>query len=303
MKPISPSIPAHCVKLAAMTLLVAAFHAAAPVQAQSLITDSAFFDPDFEARRPGTGLVLSLQVDTTFYTPAAESSGNTTWEHSAAGLVQLGADVFLVGTVDVQLAAYTRTTGNTLVFGRELETTTTGLLGSLGPTITSVTDQVLGVSAINSWASTADVTGLSLTQGQNYLVSFNVQSGAGIDLNALSAANFSLLNGGNPIQDINTNQTANILNILQLGGGLATIEFEFQAASPFTDLTFQFDAATVADANLLGSISGNQTVLEFSNFSLSPVPEPGTLFLASLGVLVILRRHRFRAVGTAGKAA
>ncbi len=283
------------VKIASMALLVAAFHAATPVQAQSLVTDSAFFDPDFEARRPGTGLVLSLQVDTTFYTPSAESSGNTTWEHSAAGLVQLGADVFLVGTVDVQLAAYTRTTGNTLVFGRELETTTTGLLGSLGPTITSVTDQVLGVSALSAWASTADVTGLSLTQGQNYLVSFDVQSGAGIDLNALSAANFTLLNGGNPIQDINTNQTANILNVLQLGGGLATIEFEFQASSAFTDLTFQFDAATVADANLLGTISGNQTVLEFSNFSLAPVPEPGSLFLASLGVLVILRRRRFMA--------
>ena len=88
---------------------------------------------------------------------------------------------------------------------------------------------------------------------------------------------------------------SNILNILQIGGGLATIEFEFQASSAFTDLTFQFDAATVADANLLGSISGNQTVLEFSNFSLSPVPEPGSLILASLGMLVILRRRRFMA--------
>ena len=275
------------------TLLAVVFSAAVSLEAQSLITDSAFFDPDFEARRPGSGLVLSLQVNTNFYTPAAESSGNTTWEHSAAGLVQLGADASPLGMVDVQLAAYTRTTGNTLVFGRELEVNTSGTLALLGPTITSVTNQVLGVSALNAWSSTADVTGLSLTQGQNYLVSFNVQSGAGIDLDALSAANFSLLNGGNPIQDINTTQTANILNILQLGGGLGTIEFEFQASSAFTDLTFQFDAATVADANLLGGISGNQTVLEFSNFSLTPVPEPGSLFLASLGVLVILRRRRF----------
>lgn len=293
MKTKTHSTPGSLARFASMTLLVAAFHAATPVQAQSLVTDSAFFDPDFEARRPGTGLVLSIQVDTTFYTPSPESSGNTTWEHSAAGLVQLGADVFLVGTVDVQLAAYTRTTGNTLVFGRELETTTTGIVGSLGPTITSVTDQVLGTSALNAWASTADVTGLSLTQGQNYLVSFDVASGAGIDLNALSAANFTLLNGGNPIQDINTNLTANILSVLQLGGGLGTIEFEFQAANAFTDLTFQFDANTVADANLLGTISGNQTVLEFSNFSLTPVPEPGSLFLASVGMFILLRRRRF----------
>lgn len=282
-------------RFASMTLLVAAFHAAAPVQAQSLVTDSAFFDPDFEARRPGTGLVLSLQVDTTFYTPSAESAGNTTWEHSAAGLVQFGVDAFPFGTVDAQLAAYTQTTGNSLVFGRELEISTSGLLGNLGPAIATATNQVLGASVLNAWASTADVTGLSLTQGQNYLVSFDVASGAGIDLNALSAANFTLLNGGNPIQDINTNLNANILNVLQLGGGLGTIEFEFQAANAFTDLSFQFDASTVADANLLGTISGNQTVLEFSNFSLTPVPEPGSLFLASLGMFILLRRRRFTA--------
>ncbi len=295
MKTSIHSIPGSLVKFTSMTFLAVTFHAVTPVQAQSLVTDSAFFDPDFEARRPGTGLVLSLQVDTTFYTPSSESSGNTTWEHSAAGLVQFGVDAFPFGTVDAQLAAYTQTTGNTLVFGRELEISTSGLLGNLGPAITTATNQVLGASVLNAWASTADVTGLSLTQGQNYLVSFDVQSGAGIDLNALSAANFSLLNGGNPIQDINTNQTANVLNILQIGGGLGTIEFEFQAVSAFTDLTFQFDAATVADANLLGTISGNQTVLEFSNFSLTPVPEPGTLFLTSFGVLILLRRRRFTA--------
>ena len=295
MKTHSLGLPSSLAKLALTTLLAAALNSAALLEAQSLITDSAFFNPDFEARRPGSGLVLSLQVDTTFYTLASESSGDTIWEHSAVGLVQLGADVTPLGLVDVQLAAYTRTTGNSLVFGRELEVNTSGILGLLGPTITSVTNQVLGVSALNAWSSTSAVAGLSLTQGQNYLVSFQVQSGAGIDLDALSASNFTLLNGGNVIQDIHASQTANILNVLQLGSGLGTIEFEFQASSAFTDLTFQFEAVTVADANLLGGFSGNQTVLEFSNFSFSPVPEPGSLFLAALGMLVILRRRRFMA--------
>jgi len=269
--------------------------ASADVQAQSLVSNSDFFDPDYEARRPGSGLLLTIDVNTTPYTPGSESSGNVTWDHTAGGLVQLGADVFLVGTVDVQLAAYTRTAGNTLTFGRELEVQTTGLLSGLGAVITSTTDDVVGASAINSWASTADVTGLSLTQGQLYRVSFDVTAGAGINLNALSAANFGLSSGGNAIQDINTNTTLNVLDILQVGGGLGTIEFDFVATSAFTDLTFDFDAATIADVDLLGGITGNQTVLQFSNMSLAPVPEAGSLFLLAAGMLFQFRRHRRQA--------
>lgn len=264
------------------------------LRAQSLIGDAAFFDPDFQARRPGSGsLLLSLAVDTTLYTPASQSAGNVTWSHSAGGLVQVGASVPLVGTVDVQLAAYSQTSGNVLTFGRELEVNTTGLLGGLGPTITTLTNQVVGASAINSWASQAAVTGLSLTQGQVYSVSFDVAAGVGIDLNALSAANFSLLNGGNPIQNTQSVETLNVLNLLQLGGGLATIQFDFLAANPWTELSFQFDAATFADVSLLGGITGNQTVLEFSNMTLTPVPEAGSLLLASLGILAMLRRRRY----------
>lgn len=283
--------PLYNIKRYAM-LVVALWVASSDVQAQSLISNTDFFDPDYEARRPGSGLLLVIDVNTTPYTPGSETSGNVTWDHTAGGLVQLGAAVFLVGTVDVQLAAYTRTAGNTLTFGRELEVQTTGAVGSLGPVITSVTDDVVGASAINSWASTADVTGFSLTQGQTYRVSFDVTAGAGINLNALSAANFGLSNGGNPIQDINTVETLNILDILSLGGGLGTIEFDFVATSAFTDLTFEFDAATIADVDLLGGISGNQTVLQFSNMSLAPVPEAGSLFLLAAGMLFQFRRHR-----------
>jgi hypothetical protein len=198
----------------------------------------------------------------------------------------------LIGTVDVQLAAYTRTFADSLIFGRELEVTTTGILGGLGATITSLTNQAVGASAINSWGASSTASNLSLSQGQLYRVSFDVNAGAGINLNALSEANFSLFSGLVPIQDIYTNQVLDLLGLLQLGSGLATIEFDFVAPTPLETLTFEFEAATVADVNLLGTITGNQTVLEFSNFSLAPVPEPSAILLLSAALVWQLRRRR-----------
>ncbi|MBV6500320.1 MAG: hypothetical protein CJBNEKGG_02796 [Prosthecobacter sp.] len=265
------------------------------LSAQTLISSPGFFDPDFTARRPGSGSLISLTVDTTPYTPADQSAGNVTWTHTAGGLVQAGTSVPLVGTVDVQLAAYTQTLGDSLVFGRELETTTTGLIGDLGATITGLTDQVVGASAINAWIGSSTVTGLGLTQGQTYSVTFDVQAGAGINLNALNSASFSLFNGGIPIENLSSTETLNVLDLVQLGGGLATITFDFVALDPYDELTFRFAADTISDVNLLGAITDNQTVLEFSNFTLAPVPEAGSLFFALLGLLIQLRRKRWMA--------
>lgn len=276
-------------------ILVAALWAASPdSKAQSLITNSDFFNPDYEVRRPGSAGFINLDVNTTPYTPGAESFGNVTWDHTAAGLVQTGVNLnpIINATIDVQLAAYTNTLGNALTFGRDLDVTTTGAIGGLGGVISGLTDDVVGASAINAWASTATVTGLNLSQGVSYNVSFDVSTGAGINLNALSAANFALSSGGNPIEDINSIETLNVLSILQVGGGLATINFEFVAQSPLTELTFEFDAATIANVNLLGAISGNQTVMQFTNMSLAPVPEASSLLLLAAGMLFQLRRHR-----------
>lgn len=262
------------------------------LSAQTLISSPGFFDPDFTARRPGSGSLISLTVDTTPYTPADQSAGNVSWTHTASGLVQAGTSVPLVGTVDVQLAAYTQTLGDSLIFGRVLETTTTGLISGLGATITSLTDQVVGASAVNGWIGSSTVTGLGLTQGQTYSVAFDVQAGAGINLNALNSASFSLFNGGIPIENLNSTETLNVLDLVQLGGGLATITFDFVAQDPYDDLTFQFAADTISDVNLLGTITDNQTVLQFSNFSLAPVPEAGSLLFAVIGMLIQLRRRR-----------
>lgn len=265
------------------------------VQSQTLITGSDFFDPDFRARRPGSeSLLLSLAVDTTLYTPSSQSAGNVSWTHSAGGLVQIGVDAGLLGTADVQLAAYTETIGDALVFGRELDVTTTGTLGILSPTVQALVDEVVEASAVNSWEAAAAATSLNVVQGQLYSVQFDVQTGAGINLNALSYANFRLLTGGDAINDTNTSEFANLLDLLQLGGGLAAVQFDFVAPDDITELEFQFEAATIADVSLLGAIGDNQTVLQFSNFSLTLVPEPAgpvLLVVAWIGFAGILRRR------------
>lgn len=256
-------------------------------QAQSLISSTDFFNPDFEARRPGGNNIIDLTITGALYNGGTQSSGNVSWTHQAGGLVQAG----LLLAADVQLAAYTRTQGNSLVFGRELEIDLLGL--PVGGLLAGLVSSVTGASAINQWDSSATVSNLNLSEGVLYSASFTVTTGAGLNLNALSAANFSLLSGGVAIQNINSVETLNVLNLLTLGGGLANIDFQFYApAGGANNLTFEFDAATILNVNLLGSITDNQTVMEFTNFSVAPVPEPGSLALAALGFMVLLRRRR-----------
>ncbi|MBB5037650.1 PEP-CTERM sorting domain-containing protein [Prosthecobacter dejongeii] len=287
MKPLTCS-PRGCARSSFVKLALGLVLASSGlVQAQSLISSSDFFNPDFEARRPGAGGVIALTVDTTLYNPGSQSAGNVTWTHQSGGLVQAGISL----VADVQLAAYTQTIGNSLVFGRDLDVNLLSL-PDLGGLLTGTVNSVTGASAINSWDSSATVANLSLSEGVLYSASFNVASGAGLNLAALSAANFSLLSGGIPIENINAVETLNVLNLLTIGGGLATIDFQFYAPAGADDLTFEFDAATVANVNLLGTITDNQTVLSFTNFSVAPVPEPGSLALAAVGFMVILRRRR-----------
>lgn len=257
------------------------------VLAQSLLPSDQFFNPDFEARRPGAVDPTVITVDTTLYTPAAQTTGSVTWEHSAGGLVQAG----VLGVVDQQLAAYTRTQGDSLIFGRELETAITGVIS--GEDLTDLTNSVVGASAINSWLSTATVADLSLSQGVLYSVSFDVSTGAGLNLSALSYANFTLLNGATPIQGVNfATETLDVLDLLTIGGGTTNIDLQFYAPAGLTDLGFEFEAATIADVNLLGTIEDNQTVLQFTNFSVAPIPEASSLVMAALGFMAMMRRRR-----------
>ncbi|WP_050029078.1 PEP-CTERM sorting domain-containing protein [Verrucomicrobium sp. BvORR034] len=265
--------------------------------AQSIINPSDFYDPDYTARRPGDpSILLSLTVENALYNPAlggAETDGNVNWDHQAGGFAQIGANVGLA-SVDVQLATFTQTTGNSLVFGRELVTTINDPLGVgalLNPTINALTNSVLGASLISQWDTTATVTGLSLGANTAYTIGFTIDRGAGIDLDALSTARFRLYNNGVLLTDINSSNTLNLLDLLQLGNDLTNFEFTFFTPVALDQLEFRFDATAVADVDALGGISGNQTVMEFTNFAVTPVPEPGSLTLMGLGIYFLVRRR------------
>src|SRR5688572_7722155 len=101
---------------------------------QTPIIDSAsFFDPDFRARRAGaTSGIFAVTVTNTATTatnPIGTPSTKPIWNHSASGFAQTRSQ-FNIGTIlvpiqanlDVQLAAYTETKNDTLVFGREITT-------------------------------------------------------------------------------------------------------------------------------------------------------------------------------------
>lgn len=265
-------------------------------QAQSLINSSTFFQPSFKGTQVKPLRFLALApFDQTAYTFSPTTSvGNVSWSHTVRGHSQAGVDLGIVGKADVQLRAFAETNGSSLVFGREISTTTTGVVGVL--TLNGLLNDVLGASIANSWSSTAKLSGLSLTTGQLYTVNFNVTRAAGLDVNALSSASFSILNNGIALQNVESSSLLNVLNIIKAGTGAQPAQFQFYAPAGVTSLDLVFSAATIADvtvlSNGLGTGGGNQNVMTISNISFAPVPEVSSLVLASLGVLIILRRRR-----------
>lgn len=254
---------------------------------QSLISDTEFFDPDFRARRPGIGAPIAVEVDTSLYSEGPQTAGNVTWLHQAGGLVHGG----VLDIVDVQLAAFTQTLGNSLVFGRELEVS---FLGD-EENIDGFLSDVIGASAINSWDAAATVTGLNLIGGQTYNVTFNVDLGDDLNIAALTSTNFRILNNGVALSNTDSSEVLDLLGILSLGSGSALAQFEFIAPTDLSALTFEFTAATIADVSLLGGITDNQDVITFTGFNLAPgpVPEPGSALLILLtGIFLLVYKRR-----------
>ena len=258
------------------------------LQAQSLISSSDFFNPDFTVRPTGGTSAVTLQVTNT---PASstQSLGDVSWTHTAAGLVQTR----VLGLVNIEAASYASTVGNSLIFGRSL---TANALG-LDPLnlVSGLTGDVAGASVAGDWSSTATVSNLNLSQGVLYSASFDVTVGSDVlNLALFESANFTLLNGNTPIQNINADQTANLLGLLSLGGSPEPFEFQFYAPAGLDDLSFRFEMSTFANASLLGGLTSSdpQFIMEVSNFSIAPVPEPSSLILAAVGVVAILRRRR-----------
>jgi len=280
------------IRFAKMGIMVASLAASTAVSfGQNIINSSTFFNPDFEVRRAGTDGVIAVTTDLLTNTQATQTNGG--WTLGAKGLVQAGVDVG-VASADIDLYAYTATIGDSLVFGRRLETETGGLLTALNGLVAPVVANTVGASVINSWSASSTVTGLNIVAGQTYTVNFDVATGAGLNVNAFSAADFSIFNGATPISTAEFGATLDLLGVVSVGpsADFETVSLTFLAQQNMSDLTFNFSAATVSDANVLGGITGNQNVMTFTNFAVAPVPEPGSASLVmAAGVLLLLRRR------------
>ncbi|MFD2255616.1 PEP-CTERM sorting domain-containing protein [Luteolibacter algae] len=259
------------------------------------IQSADFFNPDFKVRRQGaTSGILNVSVNTA-KVEGTQSSGSTTWRHSAGGHAQVRTNV-IVANLDAQLAAYTQTSGDSLVFGREITTSAT-LLGEDvgGQNLTPLINDLVGASVLYSWESDATMSGLAIAPNQVYEVSFRVTSGSGLPANLLSASTFGITNPEVSGTGAGSAELLNLLDVVTLGNqpdtGLFT--FQFQSSQALDHLDFKFAATSGVSVSALGGSAENQNVLTFSEFTVNQVPEPSSLMLSGLlGGVCLLRRRR-----------
>ncbi len=277
-------------------LLTLAAVAPSALVAQTVINSDSFFDPNFNIRRNGSGSFIALTVTNT---PVSGTQSNATnsWTHSAGGHAQVRVAVPLVANLDAQLAAYTRTTGETLVFGREITTDVEVLgIGDTTGTLQGMVNQVAGASVLYNWESDASISGLAIAPNQLYRVDFNVTSGSGLPVDLLDSSTFGITTPG--ITGANGSDTSTLLNLLDLvtlgsGSDSENVSFFFTSDQARTSLDFNFAASTGVGVSLLGGTAPNQNVLTFSGFSVTAVPEPSSIALCGAFISVLgLRRRR-----------
>lgn len=262
----------------------------------SLIDSGAFFDPDLRVRRPGatTGTILVALPDNN---PIINSAANTLtdWTHSATGFTQLRSEIVLplVSTtvLDAQIAGYTQTINDTLVFGREITASATiAGVPVIDPALNQLISDVAGADGlIYNWQSTVTAT-VPVVSGQQYRVSFEVTTGEGLSLDLLTSAGFGI----SEITGTQNGQLLNLIDILEFGGDRTGVfTFDFTSTEDRNSLEFFFNAADTAGANLLGGQAGNENVLTFSNFQMNAIPEPSSLVISAVAAgLFLLRRKR-----------
>lgn len=292
------SIYMKITRLACLILL-----APSPLIAQTLIEGPSFYDPDFKVRRPGaTSGLLNLNVNNTSVS-GNQTSGNSSWTHSAGGLAQVRANLTVlsvpVANADVQLAAYTETTGDSLVFGRELSTEVTllgGSTGGLNTFVDGLVNDVVGASVLYNWKSDASISGLAIAPNQLYQVNFNVTSGNGLPVNVLDSSTFGITTAGVTGASNESAQLLDLLGLLSIGSNSSTgqFSFNFKSATALESLDFSFAATTGVGVSALGGQAENQNVLTFSGFEVVQIPEPSALLMLSLslGGICFLRRRR-----------
>ncbi|MEO5914964.1 MAG: PEP-CTERM sorting domain-containing protein [Luteolibacter sp.] len=267
--------------------------------AQTLIDSGTFYDPEFKVRQEGaTSGTLTLSVDNTLVNDS-QSNGTVTWNHTAGGHAQVRSQIVVVvplANLDAQLAAFTQTVNDSLIFGREI-TTDAEILGvvNVGPALQGLVNQVAGASVIYNWQSEASVSGLAIAPNQLYQVDFTVTSGNGLPVNLLQSATFGITTAGVTGASNESASLLNLLDVVTLGNNSSTgnFSFTFKSSQSLSALDFTFDASTVAGVSLLGGTAANQNVLTFSGFQVNAIPEPSSLALSGICIgLITLRRKR-----------
>ena len=201
-----------------------------------------------------------------------------------------------MANLDVQLASYTQTTGDSLVFGREITTDVQVLgIGNVSSQLQGLVNDVAGASVLYNWQSNAAITGLAIAPGQLYQVDFKVTSGAGLPLNVLNSSTFGITTAGVTGASNESAELLNVLGLLSIGSGSSTGDFSFvfKSDAALSQLDFAFAASTGVGVSALGGTAGNQNVLTFSDFTVSPVPEPSVALMSGLaGIMLIFRRRK-----------
>ena len=241
-----------------------------------------FFSPAIRAQHAQTDLLLLVDNGVT---PNEQSSGNVNWALGAGGYVGATASPLL----GVHLSAYTETTGNSLVFGRNMEFE--GLASLLGPQLT----QVLDAGVFSTWTATAEVGGLNILAGQLYQVTFDVTSGPNLPVALLSESSFGISSAGVTTIGGNAEGLVDVLGVVSVGETQSTgpASIYFISSTNRSELDFQFSAESLVKLGLLGGEAGNQNILTFSNIQVQAVPEPSALILSAFAVGgLALRRRR-----------
>ena len=250
----------------------------------TLITASEFFDPDFRATTGtgASGLLIEVNVSTT---PVEQTlgGGNVSWTHSAAGRVAVGVNLGLV-SAGVELSNFTETTGDTLVFGREIQ------LDGAGTLLQNAVSTALGTSVLSSWQSTATISNMTMSAGQTYALTVDVTRGSVLPVALLNSSTIDVRN----LSGVSVSGLLNVINLVNFGGSdTGTAVIEFTPTADLTGMEVSFAASAALDGSLLSGTAGNENMLTFSGIEVSPIPEPSTVgFLAGLPFLALLRRKR-----------
>ena len=228
---------------------------------------------------PGGGL-LSITL----------SNGSTTasrglWDLTAQG----GANATILLSL-TESAAQATLTGTSLQFG--ISNDNNSLLGLLGA----------GANIHYAWNAVAyfDTPGdvLNYTPNTHYSVSFDVDGNNGLlsSVAGLSPSfSFELIDGlGNILASDSSGSQINIAGLLGTGvtTGTVTLDYTLDGTAPTGPIGVRFigDATVGATALSLGT---DYATISNLNITSTPVPEPsGSLLIASVGLLMLLRRRR-----------